>query len=102
MDLVNRVVMTITEQTMKLPNTELKTAVAIEVCISEVFEGVYPCSGVVSTALAKLTADDTGGGIQDMDSQPEGEGWIRGRPHIMPDQHLMLTPPTMTCPLLPA
>ena len=50
---------------MKLPNTELKTAVAIEVCISEVFEGVFPSSGVVSTALAKMTADDTGGGIQD-------------------------------------
>ena len=87
---------------MKLPNTELKTAVAIEVCISAVFKGLFPSSGAVSTALAKMTADDTGGGIQDNTVNLKGGAGSRGRPHMTYDQDLTLTLPTMTCPLPPA
>ena len=51
---------------MKLPNTELKTADAIADCTS-VFSGlsvvVLPASN--RTVLVKMTAEETGGGIQD-------------------------------------
>ena len=61
--------------TIKLPKTELNTEAATAACelwVGSVEEeeeesGVLPCpsSFLSSTALVRMTADDTGGGIHD-------------------------------------
>ena len=80
------------ERTIKLPKTELNTEAAMAACelwagSVEEESGVLPCpsSFLSSTALVRITADDTGGGMHDTTVSLSWEergregGWNRGR-----------------------